>query len=320
MSQDIKKVINKYDGLLKWLQFSTFYNLVIFKKYQYQFLTEEIQIRYFSFSQKCQILQQKQIYLQHVQKKEIHILQLLEISQIQEHISQVFMRLDNQSCQMAFYNINSYLKKSGTSFGVGQRSDFTRTKSVAPGCTKYSPQTQFGVDYNRGPGFGVSREKAKEFGHIIQGILNNPSPNQYRNNGLYTRVAYSIGKKSEDKRIPNFLQQNYKTDTPGPGEYKSSPVKPKGLPKQTEERFFLLRPSTPGPGQYNIPDLANDILSNKNKKGHLRLSDTRISFFDQVANQNRVSPGPGHYRMITDFDDPDIRRFAKRSRTETDFL
>jgi hypothetical protein len=56
-------------------------------------------------------------------------------------------------------------------FGYGTRSDFTKTRSIAPPASKYdiSPLSPFDKMKSRarGKSFGLSREQTKEFGHIL---------------------------------------------------------------------------------------------------------------------------------------------------------
>lgn len=75
-----------------------------------------------------------------------------------------FARLDRfilppANCPRTCYEENSKLSKRATSFGYGERSDFTKTYTSSPPVTKYNPETLMFMTRkpSNGKTFGISR-------------------------------------------------------------------------------------------------------------------------------------------------------------------
>ena len=71
-------------------------------------------------------------------------------------LSKIFFKL---SCPRTCYEENSKLSKRATSFGYGERSDFTKTYTSSPPVTKYNPETLMFMTRkpSNGKTFGISR-------------------------------------------------------------------------------------------------------------------------------------------------------------------
>lgn len=209
--------------------------------------------------------------------------------------------------------------KRSTSFGSGKRTSFVLTID-SPSPMLYNLDKSVGKEKSRGASFGKGREECQQQGYIPTGAAKNPGPGTYGENKNKS-VTYSMRPKTA---YPSnyFLTDREKSLTPGPGTYEDPlQINSKGTMSSkvrnanratlsfTSKRFQdnsknIVNSGTkvPGPAHY-------DDHNYLNKDGKYLLStnrsDGRRSFMNDkrelVLEGVRYTPGPGYYRMPSDF-------------------
>lgn len=132
---------------------------------------------------------------------------------------------------------------------------------------------------------------------------------------------YSLRPKTESDWLPQFLKEKDESFlVPGPGNYESlTTFNDKGKLSVSryknqrisvincKEKRFITDPSTsPGPGIYktvvNInPDSNSAVSTIKGNGKRIIGHETRLTFIDNAFKRSEVVPGPGIYRLASDF-------------------
>jgi hypothetical protein len=82
---------------------------------------------------------------------------------------------------LAFYANDSQLSQRKTSFGYGDKVDFTKTLTCSPPSTKYVPKSVFEENKDKGNKFGVNRDQSPDRSYLIPQLHKVPGPGQYNN-------------------------------------------------------------------------------------------------------------------------------------------
>ena len=88
---------------------------------------------------------------------------------------------DNKRCPMAYYENKSSISNRKTSFGYGNKSDFTKTLTCSPGATKYNLKNVLEESKHKGKSFGCSRNKSEDQSYITTKGKNVPGPGNVLN-------------------------------------------------------------------------------------------------------------------------------------------
>lgn len=208
-----------------------------------------------------------------------------------------------------YYNLPSMISKRGTSFGYGNKYDFTKNKSGSEfiSIKRYCDKgNQPGLKYS----FGLARDKFRKvfcpgFKMIDKDI---PGPGKYN---LFRKPGedsphYSMYEKCNSKSyISRF-------SSPGPGEYtpllsinpngqypisKISNIKSTHFGIGKSKRFIYKNNKVPGPGTYIIKGLMGVNFNSKYKSGNLISIHKKFRKKDDRDN----FPGPGAYSSFSDF-------------------
>ncbi|KAL4476561.1 hypothetical protein ABPG74_010294 [Tetrahymena malaccensis] len=238
-------------------------------------------------------------------------------------------------CSEAYYNQKDQKEKRSAAFGYGTKSDFTKTQVYSPSPDQYEMKSAFEKQRSsqRGKSFGLSRDNMKEFSYITQGPLKNPGPGNYQFQETLRTEGFSMRPKTTNLYNPVFLdgKQSYQTN-PGPGSYVHKDTITK-LGRQTisnfrssgattfnpptSKRFGPIKSAAPGPGTYQPKNDLNSsgqyVLSYNRGDGTRAFSNqARKSFTDIQANKS-FTPGPGNYRIPSDFGNYDHINLYKTS-------
>ena len=208
-----------------------------------------------------------------------------------------------------FYNITPALSQRATTFGYGNKSDFTSFKEKTPDPGEYKVSEDI-KHTGKAFTFGISRSSSKQ--HIKDHFIADPStpgPGTYTISPKFGREGRLItigGKRQEKKAI---------SESPGPGAYDQKWEISKGtyilsthknqvvhkFPPSSYTRFPKLNlDNLPSPGSYNIDKgfLKNsEVLSTVKSPGSTKFTSSSREFMN-VQNEN---PGPGAYRLPSDF-------------------
>lgn len=209
----------------------------------------------------------------------------------------------------SFYKIPSSLSTRTTTFGHGKKFDFTKEKEKTPDPGKYKVSLDILNSNKRFP-FGISREESKRY---IEGQIS-PDPS------IPGPGAYSIPVKF-GKEGPKFTIGGSKSPikaaslSPGPGAYHQfdrcnigkytlssfKNIQVHSFAPSSSERFIRNKASgSPAPGNYNIDKgfLRNStILSTVKSEGSHKFGLAKRT----PLNSKNESPGPGSYRLPSDF-------------------
>lgn len=227
------------------------------------------------------------------------------------------MTLENKSgCSHAFYDLPPVKSKRSTTFGYGNKYDFTQGQSNNPPPNAYTVKGAIDGSTKKGFSFGLSREQMLITGGAFVGDKTSPGPGAYdvRETNKVS-LAYSFR-----PRTNSLESHNTSLKAPGPGQYPLlETISPKGkifISKYKSAATTVFSPASsdrfakkedgekPGPGAYNV---GNEI----NPKGSYFLSKYKtnvgrtfgISMRKQASTGTLRSevPGPGSYRLPSDF-------------------
>jgi len=229
------------------------------------------------------------------------------------------MTLENKSgCSHAFYDLPPVRAKRTTTFGYGNKYDFTQGQSNNPPPNAYSVKGAIDGSAKKGFSFGLSREQMLVTGGAFVGDKTSPGPGAYdvRETNKVS-LAYSFR-----PRTNSLESHNTSHKAPGPGNYPVlETISPKGkifiskyksaattvFSPASTDRFSKLHEDgeKPGPGAYNI---GNEI----NPKGSYFLSKFKSNVgrtFGGSSIRKQAStgtlrsdvPGPGSYKLPSDF-------------------
>lgn len=81
-------------------------------------------------------------------------------------------------CKVAFYSNDSRLSNRKTSFGCGNKYDFTKDRTHSPAATKYLIKSVFEESKGRGRSFGLSRELSPDQSYLVPQLQKVPGPGQ----------------------------------------------------------------------------------------------------------------------------------------------
>ena len=221
-----------------------------------------------------------------------------------------------------FYDIPVSLSKRSTTFGYGNKSDFTSGKEKTPDPGTYKITTD--ISKGQAFSFGISRDQCKSYieGHF-KADPSVPGPGTYNFSPKFSRegIKISIGAKWSQKKITESV--------PGPGAYEQSWGKTPGhyvisTAKNLETHMFSPKSSArfpktdtdkvPGPWTYNVDKgfLKNSkILSTCKSSGSIIIGATERKDGLPVKN----TPGPGSYRLPSDFGYYDTPRANSKAMT-----
>jgi hypothetical protein len=207
-----------------------------------------------------------------------------------------------------FYNIPDSFSKRTTSFGYGQKYDFTSGVEKTPDPGAYRTEHDI-LNKAKAFSFGISRDECKKFieSHP-KADPSIPGPGAYAFSPKFGREGRNItisGKKMESKQLD---------PSPGPGTYNQSIEKRKGeyflstcrsaqsLKISSSSPRFLKESGaqSPAPGAYETDKgfLKNSQVLSTVKSSGARLfprSERKTLLF------NSQSPGPGSYRLPSEF-------------------
>ncbi|KAL4511959.1 hypothetical protein ABPG72_012804 [Tetrahymena utriculariae] len=226
----------------------------------------------------------------------------------------------------SFYDLPSQKSNRRAGFGVGSRPDFTKSQVCSPP-SKYDLPSQFDKQRStsRGKSFGTARDKMSEFGIVKKGPLSNPGPGSYQHGSinLNENLSFTMRPKTRDVNSPLFLNgQSTVLQNPGPGQYqnyesinklgkfqlakyRSSGATTFNPPRS--KRFPKSGNINPGPGQYkprnDLEKSGSYVLSIYKSYGTRNFSNAspRQSFVDQASKSTIYKPGPGTYRLPSEF-------------------
>lgn len=77
---------------------------------------------------------------------------------------------------MAFYCNGSELSQRKTTFGYGQKTDFSKPITCSPPSTRYLSKSSFDEYSKKGKTFGLSRELLPDRSYFIPQLYNVPGP------------------------------------------------------------------------------------------------------------------------------------------------
>jgi len=214
-----------------------------------------------------------------------------------------------------FYDVPSTFSNQNRSLGRGKRSDFTKSTNDFPGPGSYSKLTRSdqGLAYsftcigrNKGGKYQLKTERENR--------KNEPGPGWYTFRDSEGTPAPKFGTEERPRSITPD-----RSDEPGPGTYMPkidrkgreiaskhgycTTLKPEAEKKFREKAESRIR--TPGPGSY-FPDL--ETTGRKQPNSRVRNSSA-FGFgsgrcggsFITPQTEKRESPGPGNYRVPSDF-------------------
>lgn len=207
-----------------------------------------------------------------------------------------------------FYDIPASLNKRTTSFGYGNKYDFTSGKEKTPGPGTY--QAPLDKPLNNGFSFGLSRENCKAF---VKGAFNTdpttPGPGSYSFIPKFSNEGRKIsltgrGKDEKTKDYvpgPGAYNQNVSSS---PGRYVVSNIKnlevysfsPKASSKFPKDH----QSEAPAPGAYDVDKgflNYGKVLSTCKSSGSIKFGFTGREFDYGIKN----TPGPGTYRLPSEF-------------------
>lgn len=81
-------------------------------------------------------------------------------------------------CKIAFYCNDSQLSHRKTSFGFGQKADFTKPITCSPPSTKYNIKSDFDAQREKGKSFGLSRDSSPDRSYLVPQLHKMPGPGQ----------------------------------------------------------------------------------------------------------------------------------------------
>lgn len=97
-------------------------------------------------------------------------------------------------CPNAFYSFDSQLSHRKTSFGYGNKYDFTQTTTVSPPSTKYKSKSFVDDSKKNGKTFGISRDLSPDRSYLIPQLHKNPGPGK-----VFISFIYSMTTKRSNK-------------------------------------------------------------------------------------------------------------------------
>ncbi|CAG9334914.1 unnamed protein product [Blepharisma stoltei] len=226
-----------------------------------------------------------------------------------------FKSYQSSLCKEDFYKIPSALDHRSTNFGIGERSDFTKSQSQSPAPWVYQIPSSL---KKSGISFGTSRELCKRvFETHLTPDPSVPGPGTYKFKQKSLGVdapkwtlrpkTQSPDDKKEKKHIPGPGTYAPKWDMPKTGDYvlsnwnstKSSSFAPNSLSRFGSRN--LSASILPGPGAYQIN-------SSINEKGEYFVSKFQSSMSRSFGKSKRALmrsnseyPGPGTYRAPSEF-------------------
>ena len=208
-----------------------------------------------------------------------------------------------------FYDIPPSFSKRTTTFGYGQKYDFTSEKEKTPDPGEYKVSADI-ASTGKAFSFGISRDASKRYfeGHFVADP-STPGPGAYPFQPKFGREGRVItigGKRTEVKVTslspgPGAYEQKWETSK---GQYVLSTLKSQGVnkfPPPSSPRFPKSSNSkAPAPGSYEVDKgfMRNaQILSTVKFNGSRKFPMSSREF---MRNSNE-SPGPGAYRLPSEF-------------------
>ena len=233
-----------------------------------------------------------------------------------------------------FYSLPSTLSNRRTTFGKGNKYDFTK---VGNNCKKayYDPKTDFDKNHPHGPMYSFTKadrsgktkiEKKKKEGEeetkqenkkndLVD--IDGPSPARYNYlkpfgydapkismKGRHgTPIKYKKDKEGEDseKKEPEVYMPKVTIQIRDTGKYVVSQipnVNSLKFDKDKSKRTQFDANKNPGPDKYNIPPLICHKVSESQYRNYERI---RISGRTKIKDSRSNYPGPGSYPLPSDF-------------------
>ncbi|KAL4454301.1 hypothetical protein ABPG74_012258 [Tetrahymena malaccensis] len=231
-----------------------------------------------------------------------------------------FLNNKKSYCQSAAYELGSQLNKRSTGLGFGYKSDFTKGDLDKPGPDRYSVISIFEVENSKKKGFTFSlgREKIK-FRQILPSKIT-PGPGQYEvdDSKKSRKYLYSMGQRtvypfsiSTSKSVPGpdayDIEGMNKTGSYFVSKYSGSKASVFAPPTSTRFSYMNRNKYIPGPGAYSY-----ETFTQIGKYHNSKLRSVAGGKFSQEGRSNYVckdailSPGPGAYRVLSEFGDTDF--------------
>jgi hypothetical protein len=235
-------------------------------------------------------------------------------------------------CTQAFYDLPSVRQTRTATFGFGHKYDFTKAATTNPPPNAYDIPTNFVKSPKKGFSFGLSRETMASTGSQFIGEKQSPGPGAYDvREKMKSVLSYSFRPRNETEVLtsPKFV--------PGPGSY---PVfvatSPKGkypisnfkgsgatlFSPVRSKRFYDLKPGFPGPGTYTpIAATKEDgsYFVSKFRSSLCRTFSKGIRKNASMIKFGPETPGPGSYRIPSDFGYYEAGKSAIGNRTMSNF-
>ncbi|CAD8100156.1 unnamed protein product [Paramecium primaurelia] len=213
----------------------------------------------------------------------------------------------------SMYNLPDSLSKRMAGIGYGQKHDFTKHVKQVPAPNKYDIKSfaELNMEEKKGIQFALGREDTWLQGIWATLTQSTPPPDRYQIPSTVTRrQKFTFGQRTQS------LQ---KFNTPGPGNYEYvQAISSKGvypLSKfqnsgaciigKDQERFKTLGVNDyPEPGRYSLENIGINQSGIYPKNGMRSAVQQTFSKSTRKGPYeiNKVTPGPGRYKMFSEFD------------------